>query len=109
MGKASQGQRSIISLALSFALIRQATTKYNILLLDEMDGPLYASDRTKFFDILYKQIAEINAEQIFLVSHNNTFEGHSVNVIMTTEEHVEDNGMITVMRVCEKNVKEAES
>ena len=107
--KASQGQRSIISLALSFALIRQATTKYNILLLDEMDGPLYASDRTKFFDILYKQIAEINAEQIFLVSHNNTFEGHSVNVIMTTEEHVEDNGMITVMRVCEKNVKEAES
>lgn len=107
--KASQGQRSIISLALSFALIRQATTKYNILLLDEMDGPLYASDRTKFFDILYKQIAEINAEQIFLVSHNNTFEGHNVNIIMTTEEHVEDNGMITVMRVCEKNVKEAES
>lgn len=102
IAKASQGQRSIISLALSFALIRQAMTKYNILLLDEMDGPLYVSDRSKFLDILYKQIAQINAEQIFLVSHNNTFDGHSVNIIMTTEEHVEDNGLITVMRVCDK-------
>lgn len=100
IAKASQGQRSIISLALSFALIRQAMTKYNILLLDEMDGPLYVSDRTKFLDILYKQIAEINAEQIFLVSHNNTFDGHSVNIIMTTEENVEDTGLVTVMRVC---------
>ena len=99
IAKASQGQRSIISLALSFALMRQATSRYNIMLLDEMDGPLYTADRSKFIDILYKQIQAIDAEQIFLVSHNNTFEGHSVNVIMTTEEHVEDNGMITVMHV----------
>lgn len=99
IAKASQGQRSIISLALSFALIRQSITKYNILLLDEMDGPLYASDRSKFLDILYKQIADIQAEQIFLVSHNNTFEGHSVNIIMTTDEHVEENGLVSVMNV----------
>lgn len=105
IAKASQGQRSIISLALSFALIRQSMTKYNIILLDEMDGPLYRSDRTKFLDILYKQIAEIGAEQIFLVSHNNTFDGHSVNIIMTTEENVEDNGLITVMHIT-KNHKE---
>lgn len=102
IAKASQGQRSIISLALSFALIRQSMTKYNILLLDEMDGPLYRSDRTKFLDILYKQIAEIGAEQIFLVSHNNTFDGHSVNIIMTTEEHVEESGLITVMHITDK-------
>lgn len=102
IAKASQGQRSIISLALSFALIRQSMTKYNILLLDEMDGPLYRSDRTKFLDILYKQIAEIGAEQIFLVSHNNTFDGHSVNIIMTTEEHVEENGLITVMHIAKQ-------
>lgn len=108
IAKASQGQRSIISLALSFALIRQAMTRYNILLLDEMDGPLYVSDRTKFLDILYKQIAEIGAEQIFLVSHNNTFDGHSVNVIMTTEENVEDNGLVTVMRVCDQGGEEEE-
>ena len=105
IAKASQGQRSIISLALSFALIRQSITKYNILLLDEMDGPLYASDRSKFLDILYKQIADIQAEQIFLVSHNNTFEGHSVNIIMTTDEHVEENGLISVMNVYGKESK----
>ncbi len=99
IAKASQGQRAIISLALSFALMQQASARYNVMLLDEMDGPLYQADRQKFIDILFKQISAINAEQIFVVSHNNTFDGHSVNVIMTTEENVEDTGAVTVMRV----------
>jgi DNA repair exonuclease SbcCD ATPase subunit len=104
---ASQGQRSIISLALSFALMRQSYSDafyntmllYNILLLDEMDGPLYISDREKFIAVLFKQIRAIGAEQIFLISHNNTFEGTSVNIIMTTEEHVDKSNLITIMRV----------
>jgi hypothetical protein len=72
---------------------------YNILLLDEMDGPLYISDREKFIAVLFKQIRAIGAEQIFLISHNNTFEGTSVNIIMTTEEHVDKSNLITIMRV----------
>ena len=99
ISSASQGQRSIISLALSFALVRQATSNYNIMLLDEMDGPLYSADRDKFISILYKQIQAIQAEQIFLISHNNTFDGHNVNVIMTTDEHVDRSHLITVMKI----------
>ena len=99
IASASQGQRSIISLALSFALVRQSLSEYNIMLLDEMDGPLYKDDRDKFISILYKQIQAIHAEQVFLVSHNNTFDGHNVNIIMTTEEHVDRSPMITVMQV----------
>ena len=99
IASASQGQQSIISLALSFALVRQSLSEYNIMLLDEMDGPLYKDDRDKFISILYKQIQAIHAEQVFLVSHNNTFDGHNVNIIMTTEEHVDRSPMITVMQV----------
>lgn len=99
ISSASQGQRSIISLALSFALVRQSISSYNILLLDEMDGPLYKEDRNKFISILFKQIQAINAEQIFIVSHNNTFDGHNVNVIMTTDEIIDRSHQITIMHV----------
>lgn len=97
--KASQGQQTIISIALSFALIRDVLFKYNIMLLDEVDGPLYKHDRNKFISILFKQLQAINAEQVFLISHNNTFDGYPVNVIMTTDELVDENSLTSVMRV----------
>lgn len=97
--KASQGQQSIISIALSFALIRQSMFDYNIMLLDEVDSPLYKHDRQKFLSILFKQLQAINAEQVFLISHNNTFDGYPVNIIMTTEEIVDKSDMNTIMRL----------
>ena len=97
--KSSQGERAVISLALSFALIRQGNFPYNIMLLDEVDGPLYKSAREKFLTILFKQLAAIHAEQVFVVSHANTFDGINCNVIMTTEEQVDDSAITTVMRV----------
>lgn len=97
--KASQGEKAIISLALSFALIRQRTFRYNIMILDEVDGALYKNDRNKFIAILFKQIKAINAEQVFLISHNNTFDGYDVNIIMTTDEVVDDNPLISIMRI----------
>lgn len=97
--KSSQGERAIISLALSFALIRQRTFPYNIMLLDEVDGPLHRSARNKFITILFKQLRAIQAEQVFLVSHNNTFDGFNVNVIMTTNELVDETNLTSVMKV----------
>jgi DNA repair exonuclease SbcCD ATPase subunit len=93
---ASQGERAIISLALSFALMRKGVAKYNILLLDEIDGALYSKDREKFLMILAQQIHAINAEQVFLITHNNCFDGYPINVIMTTPEHVDNNDVPTL-------------
>lgn len=93
---ASQGERAIISLALSFALIRKGISKYNILLLDEIDGPLYSKDREKFLMILAQQIKAINAEQVFLITHNNAFEGYPINIIATTPEHVDKTNIPTL-------------
>jgi len=89
IGSASQGQQSIISIALSFALVRLSMFDYNIMLLDEIDGPLYKEDREKFISILFKQMAAIGADQVFLITHNNTFEGNPVNVLTTSDEDVD--------------------
>lgn len=78
---ASQGESSFFSLALSFALLIQTNSHYNIMLLDEIDGPFDTENREKFIDILEAQMETINAEQVFMISHNNTFDNYAVNLI----------------------------
>ena len=53
---ASQGELSFLSIALSFGLASQALSNYNIMLLDEIDGPLDSNNREKFIRILENQI-----------------------------------------------------
>ena len=88
---ASQGERSFISLALSFALIYQSISKYNVVLLDEIDSTLDTRNREKFIQILEKQLEMINGDQIFLISHNNMFSMYPVDVIDTKNKNSQDN------------------
>ena len=78
---ASQGELSFLSIALSFALATQAMSKYNIMLLDEIDGPLDKSNRVKFINVLENQIDRISSEQNFLITHNDMFSGYPVDII----------------------------
>lgn len=96
---ASQGQQSIISIALSFALVRQSMFDYNIMLLDEIDGPLHKNDREKFIGILFRQMAAIQADQVFLISHNSTFEGNPVNIFMTADEDIEQSPRQVIVKI----------
>ena len=82
---ASQGEKSFLSLALSFALINQSIKDYNILLLDEIDSTLDTRNRAMFLNILEKQMESINSEQVFLITHNNVFENFPVDLIVTTK------------------------
>lgn len=78
---ASQGEISFLSIALSFGLASQALTKYNIMLLDEIDGPLDTKNREKFIKILENQIDRIGSEQNFLITHNDMFSSYPVDII----------------------------
>lgn len=78
---ASQGELSFLSVALAFALSSQALSKYNIMLLDELDGPLDTTNREKFIQILENQIDRINAEQSFLITHNSMFSSYPVDIL----------------------------
>lgn len=96
---ASQGQTSIISIALSFALVQQSIFDYNIMLLDEVDGPLHYSDREKFIGILFKQMAAIRSDQVFMISHSDgIFEGNPVNIIMTSDENINVSSRQVIMK-----------
>ena len=88
ISKASQGQTSIVSTAISFAFVRKTgSTSYTIPLLDEMDAPLHKNDKQKFIAILLKHLETIGSEQCFVITHDdNTFDGYPVQVIMTTDE-----------------------
>ena len=101
ISKASQGQTSIVSTAISFALVRQTgSTQYNIPLLDEMDGPLHKSDKQRFISILLKHLKTIGSEQCFVITHDdNTFDGYPVQVIMTTDEKVNKDKYRNIIKI----------
>ena len=67
---ASQSEVALATMALSFSLATNASGHYNILLLDEIDAGLDEHNRSSFMKMLYRQMQEINAEQVFIISHN---------------------------------------
>ena len=87
---ASQGESSFISIVLSLSLIIQSMTKYDIICLDELDGPLDTKNREEFIKVLYTFIEQVNCEQIFLISHNNLFDNEPIDLILTGDIDVEN-------------------
>lgn len=78
---ASQGEMSFLSTILSFALSMQSIVKYNIMLLDEVDGALDDNNRKNFILVLDHLMKKIGAEQVFLITHNNMFDMYDVSTI----------------------------
>ena len=88
---ASDGERAFISLIMSLALIKQSIKKYNILLLDEVDGALDSESRVRFLGILERYIKEIGCEQLFMITHNNAFDNYDIDLIVTGNTDAVDN------------------
>lgn len=80
---ASQGERSFLSLALSFALIHKSIKDYNIILLDEIDATLDNRNRATFLNTLIQMIDLIDSDQVFMITHNNMFDSYPVDIVMT--------------------------
>jgi DNA repair exonuclease SbcCD ATPase subunit len=88
--EASQGEVALTTISISFALIEQAIGKFNILSLDEIDGPLDSSNRTNFINILERQAKKLDIEQIFVISHNDVFDLTESNLILLKGNHVDE-------------------
>lgn len=67
---ASQSEEAMSTMALSFALANNASGRYNIILLDEVDAGLDEINRVGFIKMLHNQMIEIKAEQVFMISQN---------------------------------------
>lgn len=88
----SQGETSISSMALSFGLIEEfiGADGYNIMLLDEVDGPLDKTIRSQLLRMLEKRMEAIHATQMFVITHSPLFENYPVDVFVT----IDDDGIL---------------
>ena len=77
----SSSEKSIISMLISFALLQQSSTKYNILRLDEIDGVLDQVNRSSYLIALDMIMEKLNVETCFVISHSSEFDSSSVDVI----------------------------
>lgn len=85
---ASQGEIAITTISISLALIEQSIGAYNILCLDEIDGPLDSVNRGNFIDILNNQIQKLGIEQVFIISHNNAFDTAEMDLVLLKGNNV---------------------
>lgn len=88
---ASQGEKAIATLAVSFAIllfaIKQSGMRYNIVYCDEIDAELDADNRMLFKYILDQQLLDLGVDQCFIISHNETFnDSENSSVIFTKND-----------------------
>ena len=79
----STSQICMISMILSFAILSNSSTDYNILKLDEIDGGLDTENRIQFIGLLKQLIAMVGCEQCFLISHNMEYDADTSVIDMT--------------------------
>lgn len=78
----STAQICMISMILSFSLLYQSSTKYNILHLDEIDAGLDTRNRLQFTYLLNQLIDLLECEQCIMVSHNNELNTEEADIIL---------------------------
>lgn len=90
--EASQGEIALTTISISLALIEQTIGTYNILCLDEIDGPLDFDNRENFLSILNTQIDKLGIEQVFVISHNDAFDTEAMDLILLKEHNITRKG-----------------
>lgn len=78
----SSAQIAMISMILSFSFLYNSSSRYNILKLDEIDGPLDANNRIMFIDVLNNVMNMLGTEQCIMISHNSELQVDSADIIL---------------------------
>lgn len=78
----STSQVCMISMILSFSLLHQSSSIYNIIKIDELEGGLDTQNRLAFFDVLNNLMIQLNYEQCIMISHNTELNMNSMDVII---------------------------
>ena len=82
----SSAEKSMISMILSFALLRQCSTKYNILMMDEMDATLDQRNRANFIRVIDEIMETLEVDNCVLVSHSSEIDMSNVDTILLQEK-----------------------
>ena len=90
----SSAQKAMISLIVSFAMIQQTSSCYNVVTLDEYDGCMDQFNRGAFVQLLNRLMELIGSEQAFIISHNNELDVSECDIIAlknTSDEFIGGN------------------
>lgn len=80
----STSERSMIAMIMSFVLLYQGSSIYNIIKLDEIDGGLDQKNRSMFPMILTQIMNILSVEHCLIVSHSSEADMSNVDVISLT-------------------------
>lgn len=78
----SNAQKSIMSMILSFVLLKQSSTEYNILRLDEIDSMLDEINRSGFNNLIEMLMNILDIEQCIMISHNSEQDSSNCDLIL---------------------------
>lgn len=78
----STAQKCMISMILSFSILNQSSTRYNVIMLDEIDGGLDTINRGLFIELLDNLMNMLHCEQCFMISHNNELNTSICDIII---------------------------
>ena len=70
-----------MGMVINLVLLKQASTKFNIAYLDEIDAGLDHRNRFEFVDALYKSIPILGIDQLFMISHSMETDTSAVDII----------------------------
>lgn len=88
----SNAQTSVMSMILSFVLMIQASEKYNVIRLDEIDGSLDKYNRPVFVNTLERLMDVLNIEQVIIISHSTELDSIGVdNICLSGTDDINGN------------------
>lgn len=88
----SASQVCMMSMIINLVLLHQASTKFNIAQLDEMDHALDTRNRSQFVKILNTIIPMLGIDQLFVISHSIEADASLADVIrLKTYSDFDDN------------------
>jgi hypothetical protein len=77
----SNSQICMMGMVINLVLLKQASTKFNIAYLDEIDAGLDHRNRFEFVSALYKYIPILGIDQLFMISHSMETDTSAVDII----------------------------
>lgn len=85
----SASQLGQLSMIISFVLLHNASQKYNIIRLDEIDNNLDTENRLHFFGLVYNIMQSLCFEQAVIISHNTELDLTNCDLIITKLQNQE--------------------
>ena len=85
----SDSQLSMISMLISFVLLRNSSNKYNIIKLDEVDDNLDNMNRIQFSILIEQIMIDLGFDQCLIISHNNELDLSNTDILILKMESQE--------------------